>query len=239
MKAKQLFLVLATLTLSLGLFTACNNNKPKAPEAPAKLEMTAPQIAADERGLIALGQCPVTDPHLTVKVSEDFATATISYDGKELQTIADEDAVATDDAPVHFLDANFDGLTDIFIGMGESRTYSTLLLWDPEKQQFVRVGTLGSPCLQGFMLHPETKSVIEGGSNSFCEFEATRSLWDGYRLQPQEDLTILFGEENYAANHVEHMFTLKDPEGQVLCSTETVEDLPEVWTTLARAFLFD
>ena len=40
-------------------------------------------------------------------------------------------------------------------------------------------------------------------------------------------------------NGVQHRFTLKDPEGQVLCSTETVEDLPELWTTLAQAFLFD
>ena len=239
MKATTLLFGTLSLGIVFGLFTACNNNKPKAPEAPAKLEMTAPQIATDEMGLIHLGQCPVTDPHLTVKVSEDFSTATISYDGKELQTIADEDGVATDNALVYFLDANFDGLTDIFIGVGESRTYSTLLLWDPEKQQFVRVGTLGSPCLQGFMLHPETKSVVEGGSNSFCEFEVTRSLWEGYQLKPQEDLTILFGEENYAANNVEHMFTLKDPEGQVLCSTETVEDLPELWITIARSYLFD
>lgn len=239
MKTKQFLLGLAALALCLGLFTACNNNKPKTPEAPAKLEMTAPQIAVDERGLIDLGQCPVTDPHLTVTVSEDFSTATISYDGKELQTIADEDPVATDDAPIHFLDANFDGLTDIFIGMGESRTYSTLLLWDPEQQQFVRTGTLGTPSLQGFMLHPETKSVIEGGSNSFCEFEVTRSLWEGNQLQPQEDLIIIYGAENYAMNGVQHRFTLKDPEGQALYSTETVEELPELWTTLARAFLFD
>lgn len=239
MKAQQLFFGLAALALCLGLFTACNNNKPKAPEAPAKLEMSAPRVTADESGLIALGQCPETDPHLTVTVSDDYTSVTICYDGKELQTIADEDPVATDDAPIHFLDANFDGLTDIFIGMGESRTYSTLLLWDPEKQQFVRVGTLGSPCLQGFMLHPETKSVIEGGSNSFCEFEVTRSLWEGYRLQPQEDLIIIYGAENYAMNGVQHRFTLKDPEGQALYSTETVEDLPELWTTLAQAFLFD
>ena len=239
MKAQQLFFGLAALALCLGLFTACSNNKPKAPEAPVKLAMSAPQVAADESGLIALGQCPVTDPHLTVTVSDDYTSATICYDGKELQTIADEDGLATDDAPVHFLDANFDGLTDIFIGMGESRTYSTLLLWDPEKQQFVRVGTLGSPCLQGFMLHPETKSVIEGGSNSFCEFEVTRSLWEGNQLQQQEDLIIIYGAENYAMNGVQHKFTLKDPEGQALYSTETVEDLPELWTAIARVYLFD
>ena len=239
MKAKPFLLSLIALSLSLGLFTACSNNKPKAPEAPVKLEMSAPQVAADESGLIALGQCPVTDPHLTVTVSDDYTSATICYDGKELQTIADEDGLATDDAPVHFLDANFDGLTDIFIGMGESRTYSTLLLWDPEKQQFVRTGTLGTPSLQGFMLHPYSKSVVEGGSNSFCEFAVTRSLWEGNKLQPQEDLIIIYGAENYAMNGVQHKFTLKDPEGQALYSTETVEDLPELWTAIARVYLFD
>ena len=70
MKAKRFLFSLIALSLSLGLFTACNNNKPKAPEAPAKLEMSAPQVTADESGLIALGQFPVTDPHLTVTVGE-------------------------------------------------------------------------------------------------------------------------------------------------------------------------
>lgn len=237
---KNISLLLCSVALLIGasLFTACHNT-PKAPEAPAKLDMTAPQVEADENGLVWLGDCPETDPHLAVKVSDDFTTATISYDGQEIQTITDEDGLATDDAPVWYLDANFDGFTDIFIGMGAPRTYSALLLWDPEKQQFVRVGTLGSPTLQGFLLHPETRSVVEGGSSSFCEMDVTRSLWEGIELKPQEALTMIFGEENYAENHVEHMFTLKDPEGQVLYSTETVEDLPELWTVIARAYLFD
>ena len=239
MKKTALFLGAIAFLICAGLFSACNNNKTKAPEAPAKLAMTAPQVGTDENGLVWLGHCPVTDPHLAVKVSDDFTSAPICYDGKEIQTITDEDGLVTDAAPVHYLDANFDGLTDIFIGMGASRTYSALLLWDPEKQQFVRVGALGSPTLQGFLLHPETKSVVEGGSNSFCETYITRSLWEGGQLQPQENLTIVFGEENYGECQVEHMFTLKDPEGQVLCSTETVVDLPELWTTIARAYLFD
>ena len=238
MKNISLLLCSVALLIGAGLFTACHNT-PKAPEAPAKLDMTAPQVEADENGLVWLGSCPDTDPHLAVKISDDFTTATIFYDGKEIQTVTDEDGLATDDAPVHFLDANFDGLTDIFIGMGESRTYSTLLLWDPEKQQFVRTGTLGTPSLQGFMLHPYSKSVVEGGSNSFCEFAVTRSLWEGNKLQPQEDLIIIYGAENYAMNGVQHKFTLKDPEGQALYSTETVEDLPELWTAIARVYLFD
>ena len=238
MKNISLLLCSVALLIGAGLFTACHNT-PKAPEAPAKLDMTAPQVEADENGLVWLGSCPDTDPHLAVKISDDFTTATIFYDGKEIQTVTDEDGLATDDAPVHFLDANFDGLTDIFIGMGESRTYSTLLLWDPEKQQFVRTGTLGTPSLQGFMLHPYSKSVVEGGSNSFCEFAVTRSLWEGNKLQPQDDLIIIYGAENYAMNGVQHKFTLKDPEGQALYSTETVEDLPELWTAIARVYLFD
>lgn len=239
MKNISLLLCSVALLIGAGLFTACSNNKPKAPEAPAKLDMTAPQVEADENGLVWLGSCPDTDPHLAVKISDDFTTATIFYDGKEIQTVTDEDGLVTDAAPVHYLDANFDGLTDLFIGIGGSRTYSALLLWDPEKQQFIRVGTLGSPTLQGFLLHPETQSLIQGGSNSFCELYITRSLWEGGLLQPQEYLTIVFGEENYGECQVEHMFTLKEPEGQLLCSTETVVDLPELWTTIARAFLFD
>ena len=98
MKAKSLLLGTLALCIGMGLFTACDNSnkKPETPEAPAKLVMTAPQVAANESGFIFLEDFPETDPHLAVKVSEDFTTATISYDGKEIQTVT-SDELASDD----------------------------------------------------------------------------------------------------------------------------------------------
>ena len=142
--------LILTLLIGLGLLTACNNNKPQNNDKPEpKAEVT---INASD--LLPLNQFPTTDELLSVEVSSDFTSATISLDGEVIQTVTDEEGLVSidDEATVHFLDANFDGFTDIFIGAGESRTYSTLLLWDDNTKQFVRIGELGNPDLQGFML---------------------------------------------------------------------------------------
>ena len=150
-----------TLLISVCLLVACNNSKPQNNDK----EEPKAAVAFDESDLMSLDQFPTVDEQLSVEVSPDFMEAVISCDGEKLQTISDEDGLISmgeEVAPVHFLDANFDGHTDIFIEVGESRTYSTLLLWNTEEQQFHRVGTLGSPDLQGFKLCPAEKKVIEG-----------------------------------------------------------------------------
>lgn len=235
MKTKSLVLGTFALCIGMGLITACdntNNNKPETPTTPEKLVMTAPQVAANESGFIFLEDFPETDPHLTVKVSEDFTTATISYDGKEIQTVT-SDELASDTALVRFLDANFDGLTDIYIGPGVPRTANSLLVWNENEQKFVSIeGT----SLQNAMLEPETKSFIEGGSNSAVEYYISRSLFNGDKMEMQEQLSVIMAPEEYANNNVEHKYTLSDPEGKVLCSTETADGLPEIWQKIVTVF---
>lgn len=238
MKTKTLFIGALTLCISLGLFTACGNNQPKneQPEAPAKLDMTAPQVEANMDGLIYLEDCPMSNPRLAVTVSEDFTTAKIMYDGKEIQTVKDEEyELASDAAPIHFLDANFDGFTDIFIGTGQSRTANTLLVWNDKTQKFESVD--GS-ALQGVMLEPATKSFVMGGSNSASEFYVTRSLWNGNKLDVREQLSIVTNPEEYANNNVEHMYTVKSSDDNVLCSSETIDGLPEIWQNYVKAYGF-
>ena len=238
MKTKTLFIGALTLCISLGLFTACGNNQPKneQPEAPAKLDMTAPQVEANMDGLIYLEDCPMSNPRLAVTVSEDFTTAKIMYDGKEIQTVKDEEyELASDAAPIHFLDANFDGYTDIFIGTGQSRTANTLLVWNDKTQKFESVD--GS-ALQGVMLEPATKSFVMGGSNSASEFYVTRSLWNGNKLDIREQLSIVTNPEEYANNNVDHMYTVKSSDDNVLCSSETIDGLPEIWQNYVKAYGF-
>lgn len=174
-----------------------------------------------------------------MEVSPDFLEAVISLDGKVIQTFVDEDGLISmgdDEAPVHFLDANFDGYTDIFIGVGESRTYSTLLLWNAEEKQFHRVGSLGSPDLQGFMLYPAEKKVIEGGSGSYCSFYITQSHWNGEELVRDEQLVIISDETQYYQYDVKNKFTVQDGDEKVLISTENKESLPELWQAVIKDF---
>ena len=224
-----------TLCISLGLFTACGNNQPKNnnQEEPAKQVMTAPQVEANEAGLIFLDQFPQTDPHLTVKVSEDFTTATICYDGKEIQTVTDEFGLVSDEAPVHFLDANFDGMTDIYIGLGYSRTMNYLLVWDEFEQQFQ---TVQGSSLQNPMLYPKTKSFFDGGSSSYCETDITRNEWMGSKIVMKEDLAIILDPEQYDELDVKHVYTIKDDDDKVLYSTDELTELPEIWQAVIKAY---
>lgn len=220
----------------LGLLAACNNhNKPSNTETPDPVE----KVTVTPDNFVSLDQCPTEDSHLSVVVSPDFLEAVISLDGKVIQTYADEDGLVSmgdDVAPVHFLDANFDGFTDIFIGAGESRTYSTLLLWNAEEQQFHRIGTLGSPDLQGFKLYPAEKKVVEGGSGSYCSFYITESHWDGEVMVRDEQLTIITDENEYIPYGVKNKYTIHDGDEQVLCSTENKESLPEFWQAVLKVY---
>lgn len=238
MKTRTLLLGAFSLCISLGLFTACGNNQPKndQPKEPAKLEMKAPQVQADESGFIFLDQFPKTDPHLTVKVSDDFTKAVISYDGKEIQTIEDEFELASDEATVRFLDANFDGMTDIYIGPGMSRTLNSLFVWDEFEQQFQ---VIKGSSLQNPMLHPGTKSFIDGGSSSYCETDITRNEWKtGDLIMMKEGLSIILDPEQYGELGVENVYTLKDDDDKVLCSTDKPEGLPEIWQAIIKAYGF-
>lgn len=240
-------LVIFALFVGAGVLTACGSTPTAQNDTTATADsatVDAPVVdenldQAIRAELMPLAQFPTTDPHLSVSLSEDRYRAEISYDGKVIQTIIDEEnglVSMGDNAPARFLDANFDGHTDIFIGMGESRTYSTLLIWNAKTQQFNRIGELGDPSLQGFMLDPNSKSVIEGGSNSYCEFAITRSQWEDGNLVTKEELTIITDPSQYHINGFEHRYTLRDTEEKVLCSSENLESLPEVWQNIVKAY---
>lgn len=201
--------------------------------------MKAPDVTPDDNGLIALSNCPTNHAHLTVSISEDATQATIVCDGEPLQTIKDDDnplAAPGGQVPVHFMDANFDGFIDIFIGPGESRTYSTLLIWDAASKQFIRTGSLGEPPLQGFMLHPATRSLFDGGSSSAWEFDITRRQWNGQKLEAREHLTRISDPSQYDANNVSARFTIRDEQQQTTASAENAGDLPSMWPQVVQKY---
>ncbi len=205
----------------------------------AEDNMKAPAITPDENGLIRLSQCPTTYDKLEIAITEDFTSATISYDGKQIQTLSDPDdgLVATgDDAPIHFMDANFDGFVDIFIGPGESRTYSTLLIWDATAKEFKRVGKLGEPSYQNIMLFPSKKYVFEGGSSSWCSNFFTRSIWDKGNLKKIEELCIVSDAEQYGEYQVKNKYTLRDDQQNDILSTDDMTALPAPWKSVIEDF---
>ena len=210
-----------------------------AEESAASMYMMAPEIETDGAGLITLAQCPQTDEHLKVVLKDDNAKAEIYYDGELMQTIVDSEGTlvaAGGEIPVRFLDANFDGQVDIFIGPGESRTYSTLLVWNADKKEFVRIGKLGEPSLQGFMLEPATKSLYEGGSASWCMFIVTRSEWDGVSMKVKEKLYCISDPTQYESNGSSGKYSLRDENDDERQATEIVTELPGSWPKVVEIY---
>ena len=258
-RSTTVFVVALSMMVGMTLMTACSKNtetkKTQEAEPTKKTEalpqteetveetgdgdMKAPEIKPNEAGLIALSQCPISYQKLKVEVANDYSEAKI-YDGdKLLQTISDPDGglvAAGGEVPVYFMDANFDGYVDIFIGPGESRTYSTLLIWNPADKQFVRVGELGSPALQNFMLYPSGKMVFDGGSESaFADF-FTCFVWKDGGLQKMNDLYVVNDPEQFIEYGVEAKYTLRNAGDKVILSTEKLSDLPEPWAGLLKLY---
>ena len=244
-----------SLTISVNLLTACGKGANSVKEQSsasendteattgtgqtAKESMKAPDINPDASGLIRLSQCPTTYDKMEVAVSEDNTTVTITYDGQQLQTLSDPDDGFTatgEDNVIHFMDANFDGYVDIFIGPGESRTYSTLLIWDATAKQFKRVGSLGDPSFQNVMLYPSNQFVFEGGSSSWCSDYFTRSIWEEGKLKTMEELVIVSDAEQYGEYEVENKYTLRDNQQKVILSTDDMSMLPDPWTSVVEKY---
>ena len=196
-----------------------------------------PKCARNAHGLITLQDCPTKHSQLSVKINDECNKLTIYLNEKELQKIEREEEFASpaDDCTVHYLDANFDGYCDIFVGPGESRTYSTLLLYNPRKGKFEPVGELGNPSLQNFMIDPVNKVVYDGGSSSFCELNGDKLKWNGNRLMVIEKLKVISDPKEYRANGVKYKYTIKNAKtGKLVKATNFTQNLPASWLKLAK-----
>lgn len=203
----------------------------------AQNKIASPKCAINAQGLITLGDCPTNHSQLSVKMNDECNELTIFLNGKELQKIDREEEFASpaDECPIFYLDANFDGNCDIFVGPGESRTYSTLLIYNPKKGLFEAIGELGNPSLQNFILDPVNKVVYEGGSSSFCELDADKMKWVSNSLQKMESLKVISDPKEYRANGVKYKYTIKNANtGKLVKATNFTQNLPASWLKLAK-----
>ena len=205
----------------------------------AQQKINNPQCARNAQGLITLEDCPTEHSQLSVKISNEGKHLTIYCDGKVMQELdSEEEFVAPpDDDSVHFMDANFDGHCDIFVGPGASRTYSSLLIWNPGKGQFeLVVGTDINPHFQNFMIDPVSKILYDGGSSSACECDGYIMKWNGNRLQTLQELKVIFEPTQYRANGVKYKYTVRTVKTEKLIkATNYVRNLPLTWQKYAKS----
>ena len=205
----------------------------------AQKQIFNPSCARNAEGLITLAECPTEHKQLSVKLNDDRTHLTIFYNGQVMQELDNDDEftspLADAECPVYYLDANFDGHCDIFVGPGQSRTYSTLLLWNTKKEKFEPLEGSDGSCLQNIALDPVNKRVFDGGSSSYCEQDGDMMVWKGNKLNIVETLVIISDPTQYRANGVKYKFTVKNKNtGRLVKATNFEQNLPVRWRNYVK-----
>ena len=209
-------------------------------------EMTAPQITADANGFIMLEQCPTQYPTIRIALEGEgsIMKAKVYKNDILLQILEGEDeydALATDfleindPKNVHFMDINFDGYVDIFIGSSMSRTKSSVFLWNPTSESFQRAAK--DEMLQNIILEPLSKSLYEGGSGSSCYSGFSRYKWAYYSIEELETLEVVSDASQYENYNVTHEYTLKTKDGEIVSETDNISELPKKWRAVYEKYV--
>ena len=140
----------------------------------------------DANGYYSLLDCPRSIPKVNVAVDKnEFDDYTVKV--YIASNLVDTFRCQSTSDDVRFVDANFDGYYDIFIGPATSRNYSNLYLWDTKKQWFYHA--VSPDNLNGhFILNPARKQWVSAGSSSYCSMYYTIFSWDDDKEMDIESL---------------------------------------------------
>ena len=229
---KKTIAIMLTLLCALGV------------KAVDKSDVVAPVIKPNEMGYITLSDCPTRAMHVSTFVydEEDGSLRAKVYVGRTLILwYKDLDVSGAKRREVHYLDANFDGYIDILIGSGESRNYSVLLLWDVEKQSFVKVDNSMNGLL---MLDPQSKTLLFEGSASWCSMFYSRYGFEGTAMKLKDQLVYITERSEYGTYGVKATYTVttdEEPDANgyyrnVQVSTSSKANLPKHWQRIVNAY---
>ena len=234
----SIIVLIAAVVIAFYVFSSEDSNNDS--------ELMAPQITADADGFIVLDQCPTQYPSIRIALEGEgsILKAKVYKNDMLLQILEGEeeyDALATDiidindPKNVHFLDINFDGYVDIFIGPSMSRTKSSVFLWNPTSGSFQQVAK--DEMLQNIILEPSSKSFYQGGSGSWCFEGFSRYKWVYYSINELETLEIVSDASQYEDYNVTHEYTVKTKEGKIVSETDNISELPEKWRAVYERYM--
>ena len=132
---------------------------------------------------------------------------------------------------VHYVDANFDGYTDLYLGTGEDRTYNNILLWDNNKGRFIKVFPKSGNYMPVPLFCAETKSIFTTGSVSAFSWFISEFKPKGNTLIQSETLEI-----EYDKNNKEHYLLRQgDGDGHVVATYSQSRALPQHWQRVLQS----
>jgi len=201
--------------------------------------MIAPVIKLSGEGYFSIDDCPTSYEGLEIiKREGEFGLASIYIirNGHLLRLFRFTDDRNIDRDEIHFLDANFDGYVDFFVGPAQDRNYSALFLWDTKQSNFVRGYEDGDPIFNGdYLFHPASQTVFFTGSGSWSSNHAVRLSWQNFDLRSEESLTSEMLkcrlDEDQPAKYVIRKGGLS---GKVIFSTNDPDEIPAPWKGWAR-----
>lgn len=168
--------------------------------------LKAPKPKTDVKGYYSLLDCPRSIPKVNVNIAKnefDYYTVKVYIADNLVDTFRCKST--SDD--IRFVDGNFDGYYDIFIGPATSRNHSNLYLWDTKKQWFYCA--VPSDYLNGhFILNPVRKHWVSAGSSSYCSMYYTIFRWDDDKEVDIESLIDISDPTAYGEYGVKRRYTI-------------------------------
>lgn len=160
----------------------------------------------DANGYYSLLKCPTSLSYVKVTTEQKdngSYNVKVFIKGNPVDSFTCEST--SDD--VRFVDANFDGYYDIFIGPATSRNYSNLYLWDSKKQWFYHA--VSPDNLNGhFILNPARKQWVSAGSSSYCSMYYTIFRWDDDKEVDIESLIEISDPTAHGEYGVQRRYTI-------------------------------
>ena len=203
--------------------------------------MAAPVIELDDDGMFSVDDCPTTYEGLEIVKHQgeyNLSSIDVILGDEQLCSFAfrndnydlDNNDYVTGDQ-VHFMDANFDGYVDIFVGPGADRNYSALFLWKPEQSTFVRARENGDLQFNGnYRFHPSSQKVYYTGSGSFSSNHAVRLSWQNDELRSEETLTSEMLKSRLNEDQPAKYVVRKGGfSGKIIFSTNDPNQIPAQW----------
>lgn len=238
---KRFFSLIVIVLCLLGMAFGAQAKKSRTKSAKGLNKLvvaTTPKV--DANGYYSLLKCPDKNDNIKVtatKHGDDSYKVDIFLGGKQ---VASEVCEATSD-DVRFVDANFDGYYDVFIGPASSRTYNALFLWNPQEQKYNKAKVNDN--LNGyFLLNPAKKVWVGRGSASYCSEYYTEFKWQGDQQVDAETLIEITDPTVYSDYGVHRRYTVikggdcdnvaKNRKQQ----TNKRASLPKKWRTSIKAF---
>ncbi|MBR5117030.1 MAG: hypothetical protein IK100_00120 [Muribaculaceae bacterium] len=237
---KSLLLVLMVLvTLTSCAQTKKSHHKKHSASTEKEVTELSP---VDKNGYFNVLNAPQTNSKFKAESeeNEDGSYTTKIYKGKKLLQTFNHEATSGE---VRFIDMNFDGHVDLFVGPAASRTYNNIYLYNKKKDCFEPA--FDAAVLNGyFLLNENKKHFVSLGSGGASSTFYQKFTWNGKKIEVAESMMEFSEPSEYADYGVSTKYTLFKGDdyygpasvGCVEVRTNNLKDLPKEWQKIIDSF---